>query len=330
MATCSVRWRSSGGRGEFEFVPAETLADRDICLLIDALNVTVPAEVRGLRVQGKPRLRKFEGDNRSKLHLPQLVMALARLPEPAREDKSGEVKFPLENKTFVMDAMEFDIIDDDGLTVTLEPLKVSILHTDFVINLQDRFKAIAADLKGLPDLQSTYPGLAIAIKAHADEVLKALNTMAVRKAADDAIKLQTEIFGKTNAGSALILADIDSMPASEIEAEILGKEGRLLTRLHSYRERDRAFAAKAKKHYKDKNGDKLICEACGLWPVENYGPDGEKCIEAHHKIPIEQLQPDSITSLDDMAMVCASCHRMIHTQNPCLPVESVFKPARQS
>ena len=67
----------------------------------------------------------------------------------------------------------------------------------------------------------------------------------------------------------------------------------------------------------------MVCEACGLDPITLYGPDGERCIEAHHKIPIEELQPDSVTRVDEMAMVCASCHRIIHSKKPCLKVGEV-------
>lgn len=78
MATVSVRWRSSGGRGEFEFVPAETLLERQIKVLFDPLGVTIPAEVYGTKAQGKPRLRKNDSNNRKKFHLPQLVIAALR------------------------------------------------------------------------------------------------------------------------------------------------------------------------------------------------------------------------------------------------------------
>ena len=86
MESVSVRWRPSGGRGEFEYVPADSLDGKDIHVFFEALNLTIPAEVRGVNVkpQGKPRLRKFDKNNRKKLHLPQLVMAVARLPEPRR------------------------------------------------------------------------------------------------------------------------------------------------------------------------------------------------------------------------------------------------------
>jgi len=311
MTTCSVRWRSSGGRGEFEYVPADSLEDRDINVLFEPLNLTIPAEVRAIKAQGKPRLRKFEKDNRKKFHLPQLVMAVARLPEPAREDTAHAVAFPLQNKSFVMDALDFDIIEDDGITATLAPLRVSIRNSNFQIELQDRFKAIAVDLANLPAIAAKHPALAAAVEAHGVEIKKAVNSVEIRKAADRINAIQAEIFGMTNAGSAVTLEDAASKPATDLEEEIVGKEGRLLTRIHAYKERDRAFAARVKKYYRDKNGGKLICEACGLDPIPLYGPDGERCIEAHHKVPIEELQPDSVTRVDEMAMVCSSTARSL-------------------
>lgn len=234
--------------------------------------------------------------------------------------------FPLENKAFVMDAMDFDIIQDDGITATLAPLRVSVLHSAFQIDLQDRFVAIAEDLAKIAEIEAKHPFLAAAIRAHGAEVMKGVNSTSIRTAANEVIRLQAEIFGMTNAGSAVVLEEATAKPETDLEAEIVGVEGRLLTRIHAYKERDRAFAAMAKKYYRDKNGGKLTCEACGLDPIALYGPDGERCIEAHHKVPIEELQPDSITRVEDLAMVCASCHRIIHSKRPCLRVEDVRRP----
>lgn len=327
MATCEVRWRPSGGRGEFEYVPAETLLDRAISVIFEDLDLTIQSEVKGKKVDGKPRLRRDDKNDRKKYHLPQLVMAVARLPEPARQDKTHVVAFPLENKSFVMDSMGFEIIDDDGMTATLAPLWVTIRNTNVKINLEDRFSGIAKDIKQIGQIAAKHPDLADAIQAHNDEIMKAVNSKRIGRAVDRIVAIQTEIFGKTNIGSAVVLEKYSEQPETEPEAEIIGKEGRLLTRIHVYKERDRAFALMAKKYYKDKNGGKLDCQACGLDPVQLYGADGEKCIEAHHTIPIEELQPDSETRVYEMAMVCASCHRIIHTKKPCIPVNEVVQPA---
>ena len=60
-----------------------------------------------------------------------------------------------------------------------------------------------------------------------------------------------------------------------------------------------------------------LVEICGFSFVEHYGPLGAGFIEAHHTIPISDLQKGSKTSVDDLAMLCANCHRMIHrTDDP--------------
>ena len=322
MTTCSVRWRPSGGRGEFEFVPADSLLNREISVDFEALDLRIPAEVYGVNAQGKPRLRKHESNNRRKLHLPQLVMAIAGLPEPAREDKGGAVQFPLENKQFVMDRMDFEIVEDDGMSVVLAPLRVSVLHCDFEVQLPDRLNAIAHDWSEIDRIREHDPKLADAIDSHGLRIRQGINTNEIRKSADSMIKLKSKLFGQTNAGSATTLIDATAKPEVEAE-EIFGREGRLLLRLHVYRERDRTFVRRVRKHYRSLGGGRLVCHACGSVPIDVYGPAGESCMEAHHKVPIEQLQPDSVTVVRDMAMLCASCHRVVHSEKPCLTVEKV-------
>lgn len=323
MTTCAVRWRPSGGRGEFEYVPADALLDREIVVDFGPLGVRIKAEVRGVQAQGKPRLRKFDKHNRKKFHLPQLVMAVAALPEPARSDLHHGVTFPLENKSFVMDEMDFDVIEDDGLTIVLEPLRVSVLHTNFQVQLGDRFAALAGDIASASAIGKRHPALEKAIIAHRDAVSAAVNDIAIRHTADDLIRLKSTAFGFTNAGSALKLLEAEGQTPVEAE-ELSGKEGKLLTRIHVYRERDRAFAKRAKDHYRKASGGKLVCSCCDTVPVEIYGEErGERAIEAHHTVPIEELQPDSVTLVSEMAMVCATCHRIIHSRKPCLTISEV-------
>lgn len=296
--------------------------DRAIIVDFDAFGVRIDAEVSGRLAQGKPRLRKRDSNNRSKLHLPQLVMAVAGLPEPARSDQLHAVEFPLENKAFVIDQMDFDVLEDDGTLVVLDPLRVSVLHSDFQVQLGDRLNAIAADFKNIDRIRARSSELAEAVEEHVAEIMKGVNSISLRRTADRMIALKAKLFGQTNAGSALVLVEAEAQP--EVEAEQLsGKEGRLLTRLHVYKERDKKFAKQVRDHYRHASGGVLRCEACGCEPAKRYGPAGESSMEAHHKIPIEQLQPDSVTLVQDMAMVCACCHRVIHSQKPCLTIEEI-------
>ena len=323
MATCGVRWRPSGGRGEYEFVPSGALEGKAISIEVDAIGVIFPAEVRGEHDQGKPRLRKFDANNRRKLHLPPLVAAIARLPEPRREDVTHAVAFPLENKGYVLDEMTFDIVEDDDDAVILRPLRMTIQNSELVIDLQDRLAAIAQDFENSAQIAVNNMPLADAIRKHFELVRVGVNSDEIRKAADATLKLQAEIFGPSNFGSITVLTAATSGPVSETEADIYGIEGKTLTRVHVYKERDRALVKKAKRHYKHLWG-KLKCQSCGLEPDTIYGSRGDSCIEAHHLVPIEELLPDSITTVSDLAMICASCHRIVHSEKPCLPLAEVL------
>ena len=46
-----------------------------------------------------------------------------------------------------MEGMDFDIVEDDGMSVVLAPLRVSVLRSDFQVQLVDRFNAIAPRLE---------------------------------------------------------------------------------------------------------------------------------------------------------------------------------------
>jgi hypothetical protein len=279
----------------------------------------IPAEATGTISQGKPRLRKDEPNNRAKLHLVPLVMALARLPDPAREDKGDAVSWPLKNKGFIVSEMEFDVLSDDGTTVTLAPLSAHILHSDRVFDLRVRLDNLAKDNAEIPKLAVYHRELASALSAHRDAVAAGVNSIAIRKAADQVIALQSGEFGETNAAP---LSTIEQLPPTPLEEDIKGKEGRILTRLHSYRERDRALVRKAKAAFAAKH-KRVFCECCGFDSGAFYGERGQDRIQAHHRTPVEELMPDSETRAEDLAMVCPNCHDIIHAKRPWMSVEEL-------
>lgn len=84
--------------------------------------------------------------------------------------------------------------------------------------------------------------------------------------------------------------------------------------LHRRRERSRELVTMAKQLFRMNHGNRLFCEVCEFDFGAVYGaPD---FIEAHHKIPLRDLKPDTKTKLSDLVMVCANCHRMLHRGNP--------------
>lgn len=101
-----------------------------------------------------------------------------------------------------------------------------------------------------------------------------------------------------------------------------GEEGRILTRVHRTRERNRAIVDRKKRAVLQKEGA-LRCEACGFDFEATYGERGRGFIECHHTKPIHTLRPGTKTKLADLALLCSNCHRMIHAARPWLSVRQL-------
>jgi len=96
----------------------------------------------------------------------------------------------------------------------------------------------------------------------------------------------------------------------------------VLTRLHRYRERSHALVQVKKKDVLQKHG-RLQCEACSFDFAEAYGPIGDGIIDIHHTKPVHTLKPGETTKLAELALLCANCHRIIHSKRTWLSVEQV-------
>jgi len=100
------------------------------------------------------------------------------------------------------------------------------------------------------------------------------------------------------------------------------QEGKLLTRVHRFRERDRAIIKKKKDKALKETG-RLQCEGCGFDFSETYGKHGNGFIECHHLKPVSEIVSGEKTTLNDLSLVCSNCHRMIHHQKPWLSIEQL-------
>jgi len=75
---------------------------------------------------------------------------------------------------------------------------------------------------------------------------------------------------------------------------------------HLQRERSRLLATERKIR------DNHVCKVCGFRFEDCYGKLGNEFAEAHHLVPLSRLREKVRTSIDDIATVCANCHRMLH------------------
>lgn len=72
---------------------------------------------------------------------------------------------------------------------------------------------------------------------------------------------------------------------------------------------------------------RLVCEVCGFDYEERYGPLGEDFIECHHATPLADGE-DRETTRDDLVLLCANCHRMIHGTSPMFSPDELRKQLR--
>ncbi|WP_144467670.1 HNH endonuclease [Bacillus toyonensis] len=57
----------------------------------------------------------------------------------------------------------------------------------------------------------------------------------------------------------------------------------------------------------------------GCWGLRNFDNNNDwDFIEGHHTIPVSQLKEGEKTKIEDIIMVCANCHRMLHRRKPWL------------
>lgn len=99
-------------------------------------------------------------------------------------------------------------------------------------------------------------------------------------------------------------------------------EGKTLLRWHKARERAPGLARKKKRRVK-KETKHLRCEICTFDFFEHYGSLGEGFAECHHKKPLASMTAGEKTKLEDLAIVCANCHRMLHRRSSSDPAEVI-------
>jgi len=87
------------------------------------------------------------------------------------------------------------------------------------------------------------------------------------------------------------------------------EEGRQVLKAHLARERSRELrAAKIREA-----GDVLRCEVCAFDFGAKYPGVGDGFIEVHHRTSLADRAPaGGTTKLEELALVCANCHRMLH------------------
>lgn len=133
---------------------------------------------------------------------------------------------------------------------------------------------------------------------------------------------QLTVLAKENNPESLVTTAKDGEPLDldldldlEIDIDASGFEGSGDLTSHLRRERDRALVEAKKQQVLSQHG-RLVCEVCTFDFSAFYGEFGKGYCEVHLTIPLASLDHCRVTKLDDSAIVCSNCHRVLHRNSP--------------
>ncbi len=115
------------------------------------------------------------------------------------------------------------------------------------------------------------------------------------------------------------VADADTTPLLDVDIQTLAAtEGRRRLVLHLQRERNQTVVRNKKKQ-----AASLDCEVCGFSFAQAYGSAASDYCEVHHLLPLSEVEDATRTRIEDLAILCSNCHRVIHLHNPPYTLEQV-------
>jgi len=234
-------------------------------------------------------------------------------PNWTRDELIITLDFYLKNRTSIPDTASDEI---RNLSELLNQLGRSIFNS---IDTDEKFRntnGVYMKLMNFRAIDPTYSGQGLTSGSKTDkEVWNEFSSDPQRCAhVRDAIVHSI----KTSVRSDATRLDEQTDDLFEIEAV----EGKILTRQHKTRERSSKLVKQKISSVIRQQGC-LSCEACGFEFEKVYGEIGKNFAECHHRLPLSELASEEKTHIDDLEVLCANCHRMIHRQRPWLSLESL-------
>lgn len=118
-----------------------------------------------------------------------------------------------------------------------------------------------------------------------------------------------------------------AVTVGEADDELGRLEGKIRWRMVKHRSRERSLRdAKIVDAKRRSPGSRLRCEVpgCGFDFEERYGPLGRGFAHVHHLRPIAESDGPRETILEDLAVICANCHAMIHVGGENRPLKGLI------
>ena len=99
---------------------------------------------------------------------------------------------------------------------------------------------------------------------------------------------------------------------------IVAIEGRRRLVLHLERERNQTVVRKKKAQAASRD-----CEVCRFSFGRDYGTHAADYCEVHHLLPLSEIEHATETRMEDLAILCSNCHRVVHLKNPPYTLDQV-------
>ncbi|MGY3445525.1 5-methylcytosine-specific restriction protein A [Bradyrhizobium sp. USDA 4473] len=110
------------------------------------------------------------------------------------------------------------------------------------------------------------------------------------------------------------------------DIELAGFEGQERKRFVQHRRREDSMRRHKIEDALARTG-KLVCEVpkCGFDFEKRYGAVGKGYAQVHHLVPLHKApKTGRKVTLNDLAIVCANCHAMIHAYGECRPLKGLI------
>lgn len=116
-----------------------------------------------------------------------------------------------------------------------------------------------------------------------------------------------------------------------LDPELAALEGAARRTLRTHRRREWRLRLAKIHEALYRNKGRLVCEVpgCGFDFAATYGAAGIGYAQVHHKLPLGSRANATTTKLEDLAVLCANCHAMVHVGGECRPIESLIPRRRR-
>jgi len=120
--------------------------------------------------------------------------------------------------------------------------------------------------------------------------------------------------------------DAGTRPFSAAPNSHSATEGNEKEVMEIHRHREMSLRRAKIDEFRKEHDGRLFCEVprCGFDFERVYGELGAGFAEVHHLRPLSELRRPVSTTLADLAVVCANCHRMIHRDGESRPLERIM------